>query len=202
MENASEGDDARHGPPPPEQSGRPGDRSPNEQRNEQTERLGGQVVAWLFEQHADELRRFVYGLVRDASLTNDVVQATFVKLVQQGHETRVETRKAWIFKVAFHEAMHARRKSALALRAGEALGAMKGESQADTDWLIREEVRQQVCEALASLPPDQQVVVQKRIYEEQTFAQIARALGIPMGTALARMHSALRKLRERLGKYE
>ncbi|MFM2095713.1 MAG: hypothetical protein RIS70_2837 [Planctomycetota bacterium] len=151
MENASEADDARHVPPVPEPTGPLGRGAPTERldepakrfqeqtewQNAQTDRLDGQVVARLFEQHADELRRFVYGLVRDASLTNDVVQATFVKLVQQGHQTRVETRKAWIFKVAFHEAMHARRKSSLALRAGEALGAMRGESQAETDWLIR-----------------------------------------------------------------
>ena len=202
MENARKGEDSQDVPPPPEQTGLPGMGSPTERLDGPTERLDGQVVAALFEQHAEELRRFVYGLLRDPSLTNDVVQATFVKLVQQGHETRVETRKAWVFKVAFHEAMHARRKSSLALRAGEALGAMRDLSQSDTDWLIREEERQRVREALASLPPDQQLVVQKRIYEEQTFAQIARALGIPLGTALARMHSALRKLRERLGKHE
>ena len=37
-----------------------------------------------------------------------------------------------------------------------------------------------------------------RIYEEKTFAQIARELDAPLGTVLTRMRSALRKLHSRL----
>jgi RNA polymerase sigma-70 factor (ECF subfamily) len=37
-----------------------------------------------------------------------------------------------------------------------------------------------------------------RIYEEKTFATIAQELKIPLGTALARMRSALIKLRTKL----
>jgi len=40
------------------------------------------------------------------------------------------------------------------------------------------------------------------IYEEKTFAVIAEELGIPLGTALARMRSALEKLRRRLSSEE
>jgi DNA-directed RNA polymerase specialized sigma24 family protein len=37
-----------------------------------------------------------------------------------------------------------------------------------------------------------------RIYEEKTFAVIAKELKIPLGTALARMRSAVMKMRTRL----
>ena len=37
-----------------------------------------------------------------------------------------------------------------------------------------------------------------RIYEEKTFAVIAKELKIPLGTALGRMRAALIKLRSRL----
>jgi RNA polymerase sigma-70 factor (ECF subfamily) len=36
-----------------------------------------------------------------------------------------------------------------------------------------------------------------RIYEEKTFATIAEELGIPLGTALGRMRTALQKLQRR-----
>lgn len=156
----------------------------------------------LFEQYGEELRRFIYGVLRDRSLTNDVVQSAFVKLVQGGQAARAETRKAWLFKVAFHEALLVRRKAAIAARAGEWLRRAQGEHHEDTDWLMRREEIQRVRDAVAGLPADQQIVVRKRIYEELTFAQIAAALRIPLGTALARMHTALRKLRERLDKHE
>ena len=48
--------------------------------------------------------------------------------------------------------------------------------------------------ALATLPPEQRQIVQKRIYEEQTFASIAQELELPLGTVLTRMRRALRKL--------
>jgi DNA-directed RNA polymerase specialized sigma24 family protein len=37
-----------------------------------------------------------------------------------------------------------------------------------------------------------------RIYEEKTFAVISKELKIPLGTALARMRSAVMKLRDKL----
>ena len=52
--------------------------------------------------------------------------------------------------------------------------------------------------ALAELRPEEREVVRMRIYEEKTFAVIAEELQIPLGTALARMRSALGKLRAAL----
>jgi DNA-directed RNA polymerase specialized sigma24 family protein len=39
-----------------------------------------------------------------------------------------------------------------------------------------------------------------RIYEQKKFATIAEELGLPLGTVLTRMQSALKKLRQRLSK--
>jgi RNA polymerase sigma-70 factor (ECF subfamily) len=65
--------------------------------------------------------------------------------------------------------------------------------------LLRLEAVQSVRAALEELPPEQRRVVRMRIYENQTFAEIARELNIPLGTALGRMRAALVKLRARLG---
>jgi RNA polymerase sigma-70 factor (ECF subfamily) len=64
--------------------------------------------------------------------------------------------------------------------------------------LLRLEAVQAVRDALEQLPPEQRRVVQMRIYEEKTFARIAKELKIPIGTALGRMRAALIKLRARL----
>ena len=52
------------------------------------------------------------------------------------------------------------------------------------------------CPLLAGLPDKQRQIVHMRIYEEKTFAVIAEELDIPLGTALARMRTALAKLRK------
>ena len=161
--------------------------------------LDPSIVAGLYVEHGEELRRFLLGLLRDAQLTADVLQATFVKMVQRGHETQESSRKAWLFRVAYNEAMAVRRREGVGdkvLRrvAWHSNGAAGGADEP----LLRLEAVHAVREALNDLPPEQRQVVRMRIYEEKTFAIIAKELKIPLGTALGRMRTAMIKLRARL----
>jgi len=162
--------------------------------------LDPSVVAALYVEHGEELRRFLLGILRDAQLTSDVLQATFVKMVQRGHETQEESRKAWLFRVAYHEAMAYRRREGVGDKVLRRIAWHTNSSAASADEpLLRLEAVQSVREALEQLPPEQRQVVRMRIYEEKTFATIARELKIPLGTALGRMRAATIKLRARLG---
>lgn len=162
------------------------------------------VVAALYIEHGEELRRFLLGILRDAQLASDVLQATFAKLVERGHETRSPTRKAWLFRVAYHEAMAYRRRQGVGDRVLRNVAWHAHASQNNgaacpaEEPLLRLEAVQSVREALEHLPPEQRQVVRMRIYEEKTFAVIAKELKIPLGTALGRMRAALIKLRARL----
>jgi len=161
--------------------------------------LDPSIVAALYVEHGEELRRFLLGILRDGQLTSDVLQAAFVKMVQRGHETRADSRKAWLFRVAYNEAMAVRRREGVGdkvLRrvAWHSNGAAGGADEP----LLRLEAVQSVRDALDELPREQRQVVRMRIYEDKTFATIAKELKIPLGTALGRMRAALIKLRARL----
>ena len=161
--------------------------------------LDPSVVAALYVEHGEELRRFLLGILRDAQLTADVLQATFVKLVQRGHETQVGSRKAWLFRVAYHEAMAYRRREGVGDKVLRRVAwHTNGVAGAADEPLLRLEAVQSVREALEELPPEQRQVVRMRIYEEKTFATIAKELEIPLGTALGRMRAATIKLRDKL----
>ncbi|MEJ1971774.1 MAG: sigma-70 family RNA polymerase sigma factor [Lacunisphaera sp.] len=54
--------------------------------------------------------------------------------------------------------------------------------------------------ALASLPPKHRAVLALRELEGQSYDEIARAVGIPVGTVMSRLHHARRLLAEKLGK--
>jgi RNA polymerase sigma-70 factor (ECF subfamily) len=175
-------------------------------------KLDSSVVAALYVEHGEELRRFLQGILRDAQLASDVLQATFVKMSERGHQTRAESRKAWLFRVAYNEALAYRRREAVGNKvvrrvAEESKSKQTAEPGAwhsngsaghTGDPLVRMESVQTVRQALDELPPEQRQVVRMRIYEEKTFAVIAKELKIPLGTALARMRAALTKLRARL----
>jgi len=162
--------------------------------------LDPSLVAALYVEHGEELRRFLLGILRDAQLAADVLQATFAKMVQRGHETRQETRKAWLFRVAYHEAMAIRRREGVGDKVLRRVAwHTNGTAGPADEPVIRFEAVTAVREALDALPPDQRQVVRMRIYDEKTFATIAKELKIPLGTALGRMRSALIKLRARFG---
>jgi RNA polymerase sigma-70 factor (ECF subfamily) len=164
-------------------------------------RLEPAVVSALFREHSQELHRFLMGVLRDWQLAHDVLQATFAKAVEVGHTSAAETRKAWLFRVAYHEAMAVRRRQGVdgkALRQiawTQDAGIAGDEAAAPA---IRAETVDRVREAIAELPAVQQQVLRMRIYEEKTFAVIAQELQIPLGTALARMRTAMEKLRKKL----
>jgi len=162
--------------------------------------LDSSVVAGLYVEHGEELRRFLLGILKDAQLTSDVLQATFVKMVERGHETKEASRKAWLFRVAYHEAMAIRRREGVGSKVLRRVAWHTSAAAGSADEpLLRLESVQSVREALKDLPPEQRQVVRMRIYEEKTFATIAKELKIPLGTALGRMRAAMIKLRTKLG---
>ncbi|HZL87824.1 MAG TPA: sigma-70 family RNA polymerase sigma factor [Pirellulaceae bacterium] len=162
-------------------------------------KLEPSIVAALYLDHGEELRRFLVGLVRDPALAADVLQTTFARLVERGHETRQETRKAWLFRVAYHEAMAIRRREAVGDKVVRQVAwQSNGDWSTIDDRLVRFETVEIIRDELASLRPEERQVVRMRIYEDKTFAVIAKELQIPLGTALGRMRTALMKLRERL----
>jgi len=159
-------------------------------------KLDSAVVAALFEQHSQELLRFLVGVLRDHQLASDALQAAFTKMVERGHETSEESRKAWLFRVAYNEALAVRRRQKTGKNVLERV-AWSAELYRTDDPLVQNENIEQVRAAIDQLPLEQQRIVRMRIYEEKTFAVIADELKIPLGTALWRMRTALARLKSK-----
>jgi RNA polymerase sigma-70 factor (ECF subfamily) len=64
-------------------------------------------------------------------------------------------------------------------------------AQEIVDWGIND--------AVASLPPEQRMVVVLTLYGEFTHRQIAEELGLPLGTVKSRVRRGMERLRQRLG---
>ena len=158
-------------------------------------RIDPAVIAALYVEFADDLRAFLIGVLRDGDLASEALQATFTKALEVGHTSRHETRKGWLFRVAYHEAIGIRRKQSLQRKSIQriALSQKNGDEQPE-ESISRLETVAQVRSAMGLLPEEQQQVVRMRIYEEKTFAVIAEEIGAPLGTVLTRMRLALKKL--------
>ncbi|MGC3968710.1 MAG: RNA polymerase sigma factor [Pirellulales bacterium] len=156
------------------------------------------MVAALFLEHAEELRRFLIGILRDHNTAADVLQLTFTKAIERGHTAREETLKGWLFRVAYNEAIVVKRRQGVQSRAVQTLGAAGEKPSTSPDSrMVRWEDVERVRHALDGLPPEQAQVVRMRMYDEKKFIEIAEELRLPLGTVLTRMQAALKKLKRR-----
>jgi RNA polymerase sigma factor (sigma-70 family) len=166
---------------------------------DESARIDPTAVEALYAAHADELRAFLIAILRNGDLAQEVVQGTFEKLVELGHTAREESLKGWLFRVAYHEAIVLRRKQNVHQRSLRKLAELDRREQESPERDVqRQDVAEQVRQSLDRLTPEQWIIVQKRIYEAKTFADIAGELAIPLGTVLTRMRAALSILRSEL----
>ncbi len=172
------------------------------------QRLAAAQVDDLYHRFRPSLERFLVAILRDPVAANDALQSTFLKLIEQGQKVDPSTYRGWLFRVAHNEAMLIKRKdislARLADRAAWTLASRDQQRQprASDEKAIRNEEIDRLKLALAHLPPEQRDIVVARIYHGQKFKQIAENLGIPLGTALGRMQTALKTLRKVLDQNE
>jgi RNA polymerase sigma-70 factor, ECF subfamily len=168
------------------------------------DRIEPESVADLYRQHADEIRAFLAGVLRDRELADEVLQTVFRKALEKGH-TATENIRSWLFKVAWNDAMLVRRvqtRQAGGLqKAAQSRGVSEGIPEESESAAVRQETVDEVRRAIRQLPDEQQLVVRMRIYDEKKFAVIAEELGVPLGTVLSRMRAAMMKLEKSLERH-
>ena len=155
-------------------------------------------IEGLYRTHAQELRRFALGVLRDPALAEDVVQSSFAKLTENGPLPDDTAYRAWLFRVAYNEAVTLiRRKRTQVTALSRMAGWLADKETAELGGpgeVDRKELIEKVREAINVLPETERQVVQLRIYEQCKFREIAERLNIPQGTALSRMRTAMQKL--------
>lgn len=137
------------------------------------------------------LRRYARALVGDRASADDLVQDTLERAWTKLHLYRRGTDlRAWLFTVMHN--VHVNRVRAA--RLNDPLDdempelAQRG-TQADA-LLVRDLDR-----AIARLPADQRAVLLLVTLEEMSYDEVARTLGIPIGTVMSRLSRAREKLR-------
>jgi RNA polymerase sigma-70 factor (ECF subfamily) len=164
--------------------------------------------------YASRLYGFLYRFTGCQDDAQDLVQEVFVRLVrtidQYEHEDRFE---AWLFRIAANLARDRVRRLGRApgtisldevnrLDAGNQGRAeqsgIANRDRPDREMELAEDV-DRLQRALDDLPETEREVVMLRHYSDLSFAEIAELMGTPLGTALARAHRGLRKLRAIMG---
>lgn len=158
--------------------------------------------AVLYDRYADDVHRFVLRrLGRD--LADDLTADTFTAAFRQRHrfdETR-ESARPWLFGIAANLVGKHRRAEVRGLRAVARLAAdpvaSSWEDAAD-ERVVASSASPALAAALAKLSVADRHVLLLVAWADLSYAEVAEALTIPVGTVRSRLHRARERVRRSL----
>ena len=173
------------------------------------------AFAALVRKHKSPLYNFALRQLRAKTTAEDVVQETFVRVVQNAADFKHEARfTTWLYTIARNLCIDQLRKGALrkhpsldARQSQDEGGPTLGEQTADSRANVERdatggELRQRIASAVETLPDDQKEVFLMREVANLPFKEIADITGVPENTVKSRMRYALERLQAALSDYE
>jgi len=151
-------------------------------------------------QYLRPVQRFVYFLLKNHSIADDLTQEVFVKVYKHMGSFRNESSiKTWIYKIALNEVRMHRRSSWFRrfVLFGNINEEMAG-CQDDSEMSAPEQ--EEVLRVVLSLSPNYREVILLHYYQDLTVAEVAAILGSSQDAVYTKLHRAKKQLKERLEK--
>ena len=148
----------------------------------------------LFRRYEAEVYGWIVRIVRDRSAADDVLVEAFWR-AYRGRAQFDATRSfgAWMRRIATNAALDE-------LRSARRRGWRSVDDTLPAPRTADRDTNDAIALAFRRLPPNLQAVAALALIEEQQYADIADALGIPVGTVKSRVSRATRLLREELAR--
>lgn len=167
-----------------------------------------QALANLVDRYSRRVFGLLLRLTGDRDAAEDLLQETFLRVVRMiGEYEHVGRFEAWLFRIAANLARdrarkHGRRGPTASLDdCPTTPGPLVSDGPASdpSRELEQTEAGARLTTALEQLNDAEREIILLRYYSDLSFREIAELLEIPLGTALARAHRALKRLRDDLG---
>ena len=158
----------------------------------------------LLERHKDRVYTYIYHLVKNEELADDIFQDTFVKVittVKQGRYVENGHFPAWITRIAHNliiDYYRQVRNENLQSTDDTDVNILNRKDLADCtieDNLVTNQIHSDVRRLVKMLPTSQREVLVMRFYKNMSFKEIADNTGVSINTALGRMRYAILNLR-------
>ena len=140
------------------------------------------------------LRRYARALVGDQAAADNLVQDTLERACSKLHLYRGGTDlRAWLFTMMHQVHVNRLRAARATDPLDEEMPELVQTTPQDNALLVRD-----VDRAISGLPAEQRAVLLLVTLEEMSYEEVARTLGIPVGTVMSRLARAREKLRATL----
>lgn len=151
--------------------------------------------------HLPELVGTASRLTRSRAAAEDLVQDAVLRAWQsRGQFAEGTNARAWMYRILMNTFISSYRRRR---RERDVLASPEFEMDEEfwPEELHADGVGDEVESALSSLPEDFRSVVLAVDVDEQTYREVADALGMPIGTVMSRLHRARRQLKVSLREY-
>jgi RNA polymerase sigma-70 factor (ECF subfamily) len=164
----------------------------------------GTAYESLVRRYQHGIYRLCLGMTGTHPAADDLTQETFIKAYYALSRFKEGTNfRAWIHRIAVNSSLNyikvRKREEPLGNRSGDNPGVVfssRGESP--HEQLLRNDAGRAVDKALQALPPKLRAVFVLHALEGLKYAEIARAVGVPVGTVMSRLSRARLRLRRSL----
>ena len=158
----------------------------------------------LLNRYKSSIHSYIYYIVRDRDLTEDVFQETFVKAIvtiKQGRYSETGKFKAWIMRIAHNLIIdnfrQERNENTISNDEVDVdlFNDIRLCDSTTEDQMIQNQVLDDVKKLIRHLPDNQREVLEMRYYQDMSFKEIADVTGVSINTALGRMRYAILNMR-------
>jgi RNA polymerase sigma-70 factor (ECF subfamily) len=159
------------------------------------------AVEWLrsvMDRHEPALLRFAGRILGDAERARDVVQETFLRLLESGRAGQDDHLAEWLFTVCRNGALDVCRKERRMSLMGEQRerDQVSGEASPPASAALHEEAAR-VTDALHDLPANQREVIRLKFQNGFSYRQIAGITGLSVSNVGFLIHTGIQNLRKR-----
>ncbi|WP_053360719.1 sigma-70 family RNA polymerase sigma factor [Bacillus sp. FJAT-27251] len=162
--------------------------------------LAGEQAAYgeIYDQTVGDVFRTVHFLIEDKADVDDLVQDIFVETYRSLKKFDTERPfKPWLMGIAMVQIKSYHRKRWMSLRITRKAEENPPIFALDfSDAIVEKITNQELVKLVEKLPFKLKQVIILRYLNDYSQEEIARILGIPLGTVKSRINSALKKLRE------
>lgn len=164
----------------------------------------------LINRHQQKLFSFIYLLVKDKALAEDVFQDTFVKVIntlKRGQYAEQGKFLPWVMRISRNLVIDHYRKVQKMPAVTDPDGfdiftVIKIAEENREDQMMKEQTHDQLRKLIQQLPEEQKEVLILRHYADLSFKEIADLTDVSINTALGRMRYALTNLRKLIEKHQ
>jgi RNA polymerase sigma-70 factor (ECF subfamily) len=160
----------------------------------------------IFERYSRPVISFIYDMVNDRGLAEELTQETFVRAFRAIRTMRRETKlSTWLFGIARNVARESLRARARAVShielTDKSVMDLSDKRPVPVEGVLSKELNDVIRRSLAALDEDKRLVFTLKVLHQCSYEEIAEITGFSLAKLKTDLHRARAEMRRRIGAY-